>query len=364
MKIKISLAAAAILTGTALFADSTSLADALKNGAFQGDLGLYTEYSNVKDADNLGFSSASFNMLFSTDRFYGFQANVGSRANHAFHEVDGNEYFQEDKAVLHTANIGYSNDYIDVVLGRQEINLNWVSDFHEALVGVFKGVPDTTIIAAYTQRMAVANYDEPLSRFERLGDDGAYVVDAQWNGVDGLNVNPFVYHVPDIATWFGAKVDYDKEFENFAFGGTLQYTQSDEDVGEDGSFLQVEARGSIDSLNAKVGYFKTDKDAGAGSIGAAGENVNPFEDGDQIFLSDAKTFYAGADYEIGNLSLIALYGYTKYANDGKFHEFDLGVGYALSENLNIEGFVVIGDDNNGGYSQDYSKVTLGAIYSF
>lgn len=364
MKIKISLVAATMLTGTALFADSTNLADALKNGTFQGDIGLYTEYANIKDASNKGFSSASFNMQFSTDYYYGFQLSAGSRANHAFHEVDGNEYFQEDKAILHTANIVYSNDYIYTVLGRQEINLNWMSDFHEALVGVFKSVPNTIITAGYTQRMAVAKYDEPLVGFKKLGEDGAYVADLQWKGVKGLNINPFVYHVPDIATWVGTKVDFDKRFDSFALGIMAQYTQSDENIGEDGSFLQAEARGSVGELSAKFGYFQADENVGAGSMTVAGENVNPFIDGEQIFINNAKTFYAGADFVAGDFSFRALYGYTKYAGDGKFHEFDVGAGCNLSENLGLEAFIIFGNDNNKGYSGDYSKVTFGAVYGF
>jgi len=366
MNIKMSLAAASLLAGTVLLADSTTIADALKNGTFGADLSLYGEYAEVKDADNQGFASGSFNMFFSTDSFYGFKVSAGSRANHAFWEAEDGDYAQADKAILHTANVAYSNQYFDAVLGRQEINLNWVSDFHEALVGVLKIVPDTTIIAAYTQRKAVADFDGPLETFAdgKLGDDGAFVVDATWSGtgvVEGLKVNPFVYYVPDIATWAGAKVDYDKEFTDFAVGGTIQYTQSDEDSGDDGSFFQLEARGSFIGIGAKLGYFQAGKDVGAGSIPAAGENVGPFEEGNYLFAPDASTFYLGATYEFKGFAFSALYGHTEYAGDGKFGELDIGVGYNLSDNLALQGFLINGDGNQ---NDDYSKITLGATYTF
>jgi len=365
MNIKMSLAVASLLAGTVLLADSTTITDALKNGTFGADLSLYGEYADIKSADNQGFGSGSFNMFFSTDAFYGFKVAAGSRANHAFWEVDGGEYDQEDKAVLHTANIAYTHKYFDAVLGRQEINLNWVSDFHEALVGVLKIVPDTTIIAGYTQRKAVADFDGPLEPFAKLGEDGALVVDATWSGrgvVEGLKVNPFVYYVHHLATWAGAKVDYDKEFPDFAVGGTLQYTQSDEDGNaDDGSFLQLEARGSFIGIGAKLGYFKADKNGGAASIPAAGENVNPFEDGDYIFNPDANTFYLGATYDFQDFALSALYGYTEYDSSSKFNELDLGVGYKLNDNLALQGFVINGDGNQ---HNDYIKVKLGATYTF
>lgn len=372
MKIKMSLAAAALFASSALFADSTSILDALKNGKVNGEFAIYAEQADIKNSDDRGFGSGSFNLGYSTDSFYGFTLSVGSRANHAFWEIDGNEYKDNVKAILHTANLAYSQQYFDVVLGRQEINLNWVSDFHEALVGVIKAVPDTAIVVGYTQRVATTNYDEALVGFNKLGEDGAFVVDAKWSGVEGLVVNPFIYYANDVATWAGARVDYDKAFQDFSVGGTVQYTQSDEDNSDDGSFLQLEARGSFVGINANLGFTKTDKDGGAGSINAAGDNVNPFEDGDQLFVADARTIYLGASYEFKDFTFSGLFGYTKYANDGKFKELDLGVGYNLNENLALQGFLIFGSGNGNGNeytpenygNDDYTKVTLGAVYSF
>ena len=364
MKIKISLAAAGLLVGTALFADSTSIADALKNGSFGGEFSVYGQQTDPKHGNDYGYGVGSFNMFYSTDSFYGFKLSAGSRANHAFWEVHSGNYKNDetDKAILHTANLAYSHEYFDVILGRQEINLNWASDFHEALVGAIKVVPDTTIVLAYTQRTAVADFDAPLAPFAKLGKNGAFVADAQWKGVEGLVVNPFVYYANKVATWAGAKVDYDTEISDFAIGGTAQYTFSDEDNREDGSFLQVEARGGFKGLNAKLGYFKTDKKGGSGSITAAGDNVNPFEDGDQIFEVDARTFYLGASYEIADFTLSALYGDTKFAGDTKFKELDIGVGYQFNEKLALQGFLINGNGN--GAADDYTTVKLGVSYSF
>jgi hypothetical protein len=363
MKIKMSLAVAALFASSALFADSTSIADALKNGKANGEFSVYAEQSDIKSSDDEGFGSGSFNLGYSTDSFYDFTLSVGSRANHKFWEIDGNEYSDNAKAILHTANIAYSHPHLDVILGRQEINLNWVSDFHEALVGVVKAIPDTAIVVGYTQRVAIADYDSPLSNFEKLGEDGAFVVDAKWSGVEGLVVNPFIYYANDVALWLGARVDYDKTFSDFSVGGTVQYTQSDEDNGNNGSFLHLEARGSFAGVNANLGFIKTDKDGGIGSIAAAGENVNPFEDGDQLLEVDAQTIYLGASYEFKDFALSALYGYTEYAGDAKFNELDLGVGYNLNDNLALQGFLIVGSGNDKACN-DYTKVTLGALYTF
>jgi hypothetical protein len=376
VRVKLSLVSVCLLAGSALLADSTSIADALKNGKINGEFALYANYADVDHSDNNGIGVGSFNLGFTTDPFYDVRLDLGSRANHVLWEVDGIEDRSNAKAVLHTANLAYLNQYVDVVLGRQEINLNWASDFHEALVGVVKVIPDTTLVVGYTQRYAIATYDDPLITFStktELGDDGALVVDAKWSGFEGLVVNPFIYYAKDVAAWAGFRTDYDHNFGSFSVGGTIQYTQSKEEVDyvDDGSFLQIEARGSFIGINSKLGVFKADKDGGIGSIAAAGNNVNPFVKGCQIKAPDAQTIYLGASYEFQGFEFSGLYGYTEYGFVGEFHELDLVTKYNLNKNLALKGAIVIGESNDvGGIKDDdygdsgFRLLTLGAVYSF
>jgi hypothetical protein len=361
MRVKISIISACLLAGgSALLADSANIADALKNGKINGEFFIYAEQSDIKGADNEGFGSGSFNLGFTTDSLYGFTFDVGSRANHAFWEIDGGEYTQSAKAVLHTANIAYSHPHLDVILGRQKIELEWIENYHEALVAVAKGIPYTTITAGYTQRAATADGDQPLSSFAKIGDNGAFVVDAKYEGIQDLVLNPYVYYANDIALWTGAKAAYDGDFGEFKIGGTLQYVQSKEDEGEDGSFLQAEARGTFAGVNAFLGFLKTDKDGGAGSITALGDNIDIFEDGEQIFRIDAKTFYLGANGAWNRFKFGGVFGSTEYSG-GKMRELDLTIGYDLTDNLNISGAFING---NGEGDNDYNKVTAQAVYSF
>ncbi|MDR1008604.1 MAG: Opr family porin [Campylobacteraceae bacterium] len=363
MRIKISLISACLFASSALFADSTNIADALKNGKINGEFFIYAEQSDIKGADNEGFGSGSFNLGFTTDSLYGFKLDVGSRANHAFWEIDGGEYAQIDKAVLHTANIAYSHPHLDVILGRQEINLEWMEDFHEALVGVTRALPYTTITVGYTQRVAVADGDKPLRGFAEIGDiadNGAFVADIKYDGIEYLVLNPYVYYADDVALWAGAKAAYDGDFGEFKIGGTLQYVLSDEDNINDGSFLQAEARGTFAGVNAFLGFLKTDKDGGVGSIRAAGDNVNFFEDGDQIFEIDARTFYIGVNGAWNKFEFGGIFGSTEYAG-GKMRELDLTIAYDLTEHFNLSAAFVNG---NGEGDNDYNKIIAQAIYSF
>ncbi|MDR1977058.1 MAG: Opr family porin [Campylobacteraceae bacterium] len=369
MKVRGSLVVASLLAGTTLSADSANIADALKNSKVNGELYLYGKQAKVTDRDDTGFGSGSFNIDFKTDSLYDFTLSAGSRANHAFWEVDGSEYTQEQKAILHTANVAYSHPHLDVVFGRQEINLEWASDYHEALVAALKGLPNTTIVVGYTQRRAIADGDEKLYPFSKIGDKGAFVVDVKFDGVTNLVLNPYIYYADDVAAWAGLKGSYDYDFGTFKVGGTLQYAQSDEDSGNDGSFLQAEARGSFTGVDAFLGLLVTDKDGGVGSIKAAGENVNPFEKGCQIFLPDARTIYLGAQYKWDKFELKGIFGNTNHIA-GKTRELDLKVSYDLTNNLNVYGLFINGSGDDGEEKpasingENFNILGLGATYSF
>ncbi|MDR2791089.1 MAG: Opr family porin [Campylobacteraceae bacterium] len=360
MKIKTGLIGVCLLANSALFADSTTITDALKNGKINGEFFLYAEQSDISGSDDEGYGSGSFNLGFTTDSLYGFTLDVGSRANHAFWEIDGSEYTQSDKAILHTANIAYSHPHLDVVLGRQRLNLVWAEDFHEALVGIVKAFPYTTITVGYTQRIATADGDQPLRGFTKIGDSGAFVADLKYEGIEFLALNPYIYYADDVAAWAGAKADYDGNFGDFKIGGTLHYAISNEDNASDGSFLQVEARGTFGGVNAFLGFLKNDKDGGAGSIGALGD-LDIFEDGEEIFEEiDAQTFYLGANGSWNRFKFSGVFGSTEYEG-GKMRELDLAIGYDLTNNLNLSAVFVNG---NGEGDNDYNKLSAEVVYSF
>ena len=42
----------------------------------------------------------------------------------------------------------------------------------------------------------------------------------------------------------------------------------------------------------------------------AGDNINLFEDGNQVYSADARTVYGSLGYTIADIELVALYGQT------------------------------------------------------
>ncbi|WP_320036362.1 Opr family porin [Halarcobacter sp.] len=366
---KISLAVSSLLLTSSLFADN-SLSDAIKGGTVSGDVTLYGERQNNSgvNADS-GFTMGSIQLSYETAEYNGFKAAVGFRGNHDFSEVEDGDYSDgsESKAIMHTANASYTNKYFGLTLGRQEIDLEWMGDFHEAAVLAVSAIPDTTLVFGYSQRIAVADEDAVLEDFADLAN-GAFVIDAKYEGIENLVLNPYFYNV-DIdtgdASWYGLKVNYDTD----VFGITLHGAKSSEDAidVEDGKIYHIEGRTSLAGFGLMAGYVKTGDD-GIGSMDAAGDNINPFDaiaggDGNQVYSQDARTAYLGATYTIADIDLTAVYGQTKYEfDDKKENEFDFSAEYAITEELAIAATYINVDADSS--IDDYDKVSLTLQYSF
>lgn len=356
---KISLIAASLLFASSLAAES-DFHKAVAGGTVSGDVTLYGETTSKDGSADAGFTSGSLGLGYETGDFNGFKASVGFRANHDFSEETDGDYGEVDKTIFHTANISYTNEYFGLTVGRQEIDLEWMGDFHEAVVAGITAIPDTTIVLGYSNRNAVADADAALVKFTKFNnDDGAYVLDAKYEGIEGLVVNPYYYDAGNIASWYGLKLDYDTDM----FGITVHGAASNEDTQADGEIIHLEARTNISGLDLSAGYITTDKNVGAGSMDTLGDNLDPLEDGNQTYAADADTFYVGLGYEVAGFELGAIYGQTDFGNfDEK--ELNLTVDYGINDNLAV-GLLYLNvdaDENNG--DADYDKVALTLEYSF
>lgn len=363
---KISLVVSSLLLVSSL--NANSIDEAFKAGTVSGDITLYGERQN-NDGSNpdAGFTMGSIGLSYETGALNGFKAAVGFRGNHDFSEVEDGDYSDgsEQKAIIHTANISYANEYLGLTLGRQEIDLEWLGDFHEAAVLGVTAIPDTTVVLGYTQRIAVADADAVLEEFADFGEDIDYaaVLDVKYEGIEGLVINPYYYKADNLAKWYGLKADYDTDI----FGVTVHGAQSSEDIGEDGDIAHLEGRFNIAGFGFNLGYITTDKNVGAGSMATLGENINPFDalrggDGERVYDADTDTTYLNVSYELpAGIELGALYG--QMDSDGnKDKELDLTVDYSITDNLSVGALYVNLNAENS--DEDYDKFTLTVEYSF
>ena len=253
----------------------------------------------------------------------GVSAKAGFAAGHAIDDAE-----LENDALMTEAYIKYANDMFSITGGRQAIDLEWMGDYHEAVVAAITAIPDTTIVLGYTNQKAFADEDE-ISDFTQVnGNNGAYVVDAKYAGLEGIEFNPYYYSAPDLASWYGLKTTFTADM----FGALAHYAASNEDTQDDGSMLALELNTSVSDVSLAVGYIMTDKDGGIGSMAAVGDNYEPMDDGSAIYMADAKMVYGSVGYSIAGVDLGALYSQTKINSD-KENELNLTAGYSFTDSL-------------------------------
>ena len=257
------------------------------------------------------------------------------------------------------AYVKYTGEGFALSAGRQAIDLEWLGDYNESVVAAITAVPDTTIVLGFANRQAESGID--LSEdFTDINDNkGAYVADIKYTGFQSIEFNPYAYSAPDVADWYGLKTTITTDY----FGAIAHYAVSSEDTQDDGSIGHVELNTEVVGISGAVGYIKTDKDVGAGSMIAAGDNINLFEDGNQVYSADARTVYGSLGYTIADLELGVLYGQTTYgAADDKEKELNLTASYPITESLAAS--ILYGDVTAELSNDDYNKVLASVEYTF
>ena len=372
-KLYISTVAASLLTTGAL-ADSSSIKDAFANGKVSGDISIYTESVDLNNGDkDTGFTNSSIGIQYETDSFNGFKAAIGGRTNHKFSEKNDGDYinsYTEDKdndseAVLSTANISYTSDYGTIIAGRQEIDLEWIGDFHEAVVAEITAIPDTTVVVGHTTRFMEANADTNLGKMADIGDSGATVVDVKYEGIENVVINPYFMDANDLFSAYGLKAT--ASVSNIDL--TAHYAATNEDVTatEDGSIAHLEVGTTISNISLAAGYIMTDKDGGVGSIATLGDNIDPTEDiGDFVYGTNADTFYGSVSAEIDMFNVGAQYTQVEYdtatSKNDEVSEILLTAGVDITEELSFEALYSSVDAENN--VDDTDKVLAMLTYSF
>ena len=296
-KIYTSVITAALLT-TSACAESSTIKEAFANGKASGDISIFSENVSKSGTNkDSGFAMSSIGLNYETDSINGFKGALGFRTNHKLSEKEDVDFDETTpKSVLSTANISYSTEKATIIAGRQEIDLEWIGDYHEAVVGVLSYVPNTTIVVGHTERKMEVDNDATLQKMNEFNPDGANVVDVKYDGIKGTTINPYFMDAPDLFSAYGLKVT--TNVSNIDL--TAHYAGTSEDVAgkKDGSIAHLEVGTSVSNIALTAGYITTGKDNGAGTISALGDNIDPTEDlGDNIYGTDADTFYLGASTE-------------------------------------------------------------------
>lgn len=382
---KISLSLAAIATMTMMSSlSANTLSEALTNGKVTGDLSATYEVRDVKKDistyyQDTAYSMGSVALGYKTDTFYNFGVNVGFRAYKALYQDDSNkltwkgtgdasERFYETRhnrnIDIENAHISYDLENLHLKVGRQYLSTEWIDKTHDA-VSLYSSLDDTDIEFIWTSKHGrVSNRDYRPMEQVNPGNGGLYKLGITQNFNENISAKVYALTAPSLKDIYGGKINLKNSVNDVDFGAMAHYaaTNEDKDIEKNSNVLELKTFASLAGYTATLGFVKIDKDAQFKHI--AGETINPMEEGDQLFVKDAKTTYLMLSKEVFDVNFTALYGITKY-QEFKKSEFNLWAGYELMKDLNLNlGYAVTNEDNNDAATTNLQQFNATIAYVF
>ena len=380
--INLSLAAIAAMSMFSI-ANATSLSEALKSGKVSGDISVtYEKRSQDKELpkyySDTEYSVGSIGLAYETAKFNNFSAVMGVRAYKVLFEDDKNfdsgkgkgdssERFYEDgknqTVELEKAYLAYDLDNLHIKAGRQFISTEWINKNQDAIRLDAKVLTNTDVEFIWTARQGrtFARDYSPMTDINTENENaGLYKLGLTQTFSDSLSAKAYALTAPSLKDIYGGKVT----FKNDSFSTMVHYAQTNEDVKNtlDGDILELKASTTFAGVSATLGYIQTDKKAGFEAV--AGETINPFEEGDQIYLEDAKTTYLMLSKSLSDVSFTALYGITEYGSLEK-SEFNLWAAYPVSKNLSFNlGYAMTDEDSKDSNYTDLQQLNTTLSYNF
>lgn len=375
--------------------NAQSLSDAISNGKVSGEVTATFENRDVEKQlpmwnnyySNTNYAVGSLALKYDTDSWYNFSATAKFRAYATLFEGGKNEYHYKgygdaserfwetdgkNHADLEEIYLKYKIDNFSLTAGRQAISTDWVDKTQDAL-RLFTTIQNTSIDAIWTYNHGRV-YARDYRPMQRINDNkGAYKLDITHKFSDYVSATIYDFTAPDIRDIYGAKL-------NFSLGETklkthYAFNKDDKDSKNDSSLIEAVLSTTYEGFTPYIGYVKIDNDAGFSHM--AGEIVNPFEEGDQIFLRGAQTYYIGLKKTLGDISANLLYGVTKYdesndlsrrAGDYKKDELNLWLDYAINKDLTASlGYALTNEDSvekANDATTDLNQVNFTVVYKF
>lgn len=290
-------------------------------------------------------------------------------------------------AILYQGFIGYTSEYFDLSGGREELDLEWVNYYVEGARFALKIPQGATEIKGYWfYRQAVADYNEVV-QFEDNKIGHTFIVGIENSSWEPLTIEAYFVNInsrnADISSLNGAWLGLNLNLGNdiVASSTSLKYSYFHSKLADfvDTQFLQVDE--SLDfavadehQINATLGITKVfnKKDGTVLGFNALGDQ-NPFEQGEQLYLSNALTAYLGIGYGFADyLEIAFMYGNTSGAKDSEtgnsikpINEINLGItGRYAGLELGFIYSKLLGSDNFNGNDSSNTKLNQDYFEAF
>lgn len=289
-------------------------------------------------------------------------------------------------AILYQGFIGYTSEYFDLSGGREELDLEWVNDYVEGARFALKIPQGATEIKGYWfYRQAVADYNEVV-QFEDNKIGHTFIAGIENSSWEPLTIEAYFVNInsrnADIQSLNGAWLGLNLNLGNdiVASSTSLKYSYFHSKLAHlvDTQFLQVDE--SLDfavadehQINATLGITKVfnKKDGEVLGFNALGDQ-NPFEQGEQLYLSNALTAYLGLGYGFADyLEIAFMYGNTSGAKSESgnsikpINEINLGItGRYAGLELGFIYSKLLGSDNFNGNDSSNTKLNQDYFEAF
>lgn len=384
--IKLSLVALATMSMVSTVS-ANSLSEALSNGKVSGDFSVTYENRNVDKElskwsnyyHNTSYGVGSFALKYETGvwnnlsltskvRAYSVLFEGNKDETHYQGKGDASERFYEKNGSTQTADIEelfltYGLENVTVKAGRQFISTDWINKTQDA-VKIDANFADTSIEAIWSKRHGRVYARDYRPVTEMNENDGVYKLALTQKFNENISATVYDFIAPDVRDIIGGKVNLN--YGDTSLRAHYAVNKDDKDSANDSSIIDLMVSTKIGDFSPYAGYVQIDKDAGFTHM--AGETIIPFEEGDQMFLKNAKTYYVGVSKSFGKLSSTLLVGATSYDKGTKNYtqeEATVWLGYPLSKNLTSNlGYTIVTNDKADTDETDLNQVNVTLTYNF
>jgi len=322
--------------------------------SINGFVKIHSE-TQTHDKDT-GYTMGSVGVGYSQTIDNNLKFNISGLGNIKISEQ--NDAYDDDanKLGLRELNIAYKIDNNEFIVGRQELDLEWIGDYHNAILSKID-FDNISLQAGISIGNIVLNDDSALEKYNEIKDKDnkdsfLYFFDTSYTN-NILTLNPYLFGVADLFVGYGLKAE--TTIDQVDLIG--HYAQSNEESQENGSIFNFEV-GYKSDLNINIGYIQTSTN-GIGSLSEYGDNISPLEEGNQVYEANSKTVYIGLSKEIDRFTFNGMYG-NSTTNLLTEQEVDFSSGYTVNDNLELE--VIYSYTNNDTEITNNFKANL--TYSF
>jgi hypothetical protein len=369
--------------------------NAIRSGSFKGKVGIYYEHLNydkesfLEDDEIIKLEESNlvvpyFQIEYSSPQYRDFSAGVGLTGYTHINQnsEQKNRTGDPDDIVFHKLFLSYHISQTTLKLGRQSVEDSlFLADYYEA-ISIHSEEIDNAILNFYlVDKVAESDINEfiefdNINRGEETIDDFLYAAEVSWDMIeDAVNTKFYFYHQGHLYDLYGAHFTLSHDIDNLGLGLIFDFyaTQEDSKNGmknihdevDDTDIYHIRPYLEFHDFSLAAGYIETDRLAGAREGGLIDDYFNPFNEGNNVYEPDAKTWYGTLEYEQEHFAIGLIFGSTDYVDNSQRlddTEFNINALFRFKERFQLETeFSRVNSDSPEG---DYSLFEMALTYEF